>query len=171
MSRSTHDRVSVLGARAAAECACEGLRRAARSTSRLYEAAFAPFRLTATQFTILVAVSRQGPIPLSRPAQGLVLDRTSLYRAVKPLVGRGCLRVGPGRTRRERSATLTESGRRLLAGALPAWETVQQQFVETLGPRTCTAFQSVLAQVMPVARVVESSARPASSLRRLAASR
>ena len=63
-----------------------------------------------------------GPVPLSRLARGLALDRTSLYRAVKPLVRRRCLRIGPGETRRERTATLTEAGRQLLALALPIWE-------------------------------------------------
>ena len=40
-----------------AECACGGLRRASRAISRFYGAAFAPLDLTATQFTLLVAVN------------------------------------------------------------------------------------------------------------------
>ncbi len=85
-------------ARVAAECACGALRRAARAVSKVYESALAPLELTATQFSILVAVQLRGPVPLSRLAEALVLDRTTLYRAVKPLSRRRrCLRIAPGR--------------------------------------------------------------------------
>src|SRR5262245_61750334 len=118
---SKTDRASELSALAAAECACGGLRRAARAISKVYEAALAPLDLTATQFSILVAVDLAGPFPLSRLAERLVLDRTTLYRAVKPLVRRRCLQILPGRTGRERKAALTEAGRRLVKEALPIW--------------------------------------------------
>src|SRR5262245_31172298 len=128
------DPVAQLSGRVAAECAGEGLRQASRAVSRFYEAAFARVDLSATQFSILVAVHLRSPAPLSRLAERLVLDRTSLYRAVKPLVRRGRLRILPGQTRRERTATLTEAGRRLLAGALPIWEQAQERLVGALGP-------------------------------------
>ena len=134
MAPSRCDPVSTLAARVKLECAGGGLRRASRAISRFYEAAFAPLDLTATQFSLLVAVQLGGPIPLSRLADALVLDRTSLYRAVKPLVRRRYLRILPGQTRRERTAALTEGGCRLLAEALPIWERVQGRFVGALGP-------------------------------------
>src|SRR5262249_59783228 len=120
-------RAAELSALVAAECACGGLRSAARAISRVYETAFASLGLTATQFSILVAVDLGGPFPLSRLAERLVLDRTTLYRAVKPLVRRRCLRILPGRTARERAAVLTEAGHRLLRDALPIWETIQRR--------------------------------------------
>src|SRR5262245_15299321 len=142
----------------AAICACGSLRRASRATSRLYETAFAPLKLTATQFTILIAVQLRGPVPLSRLAQALVLDRTSLYRAVKPLERRGCLRVLPGRTRRERTASLTSEGRDLLAQALPVWERVQGQLVGALGGQVWTVLARALGKVVPAVRGIESGA-------------
>jgi FtsX-like permease family len=108
MGPARPDSVAELSARAAAECAGESLRRASRAISRFYEPAFARVDLSATQFSILVAV--------------------------KPLVRRGRLRILPGQTRRERTATLTEAGRRLLADALPIWEQVQGRLVGAQGP-------------------------------------
>jgi DNA-binding MarR family transcriptional regulator len=163
MTAAQADRVSVLSARVAAECAGGGLRRASRAISRFYEAAFAPLDLTATQFSILVAVHLGGPVPLSRLARGLVLDRTSLYRAVKPLVRRRCLRIRPGETRRERTATLTEAGRQLLALALPIWEQAQGRFVGALGPQAWTALRSGLRQVVPTIQALESGTPRAGS--------
>jgi DNA-binding MarR family transcriptional regulator len=161
MAPSRSRRVAQLSTRVAAECAGGGLRRASRAISRFYEAAFAPLHLTGTQFSILVAVNLRGGVPLSRLAEGLVLDRTSLYRAVKPLVRRRCLRIGPGQTRRERIATLTEAGRGLLADALPIWEQAQDRFVGALGPRAWTALASALRRVVPAVQGLESGPRPA----------
>jgi DNA-binding MarR family transcriptional regulator len=155
MARPSATRMQHLSAHAASECACEGLRRAARAVSRLYEEALAPFALTATQFAILVALHLRGPLPLSRLADRLVLDRTSLYRAVRPLVRRGVVRIAAGRTRRERLGVLTQRGRRVIERALPAWEETQQRFVEALGVRTWSALASTLPEVPPVARALE----------------
>jgi len=126
------------------ECAGGGLRRTSRAISRFYGAAFAPLDLTGTQFSLLVAVNLGGPIPLSRLAEFLVLDRTSLYRAVRPLVRRRCVRILPGPTGRERTASLTEAGRRLLHEALPAWKKTQERFVGALGPEAWAALNSGL---------------------------
>jgi DNA-binding MarR family transcriptional regulator len=170
MSLLPRDRVTALCARTAAECACEGLRRAARATSRLYAAALAPFSLTATQLAILVAARLGGGVPLSRLAERLALDRTSLYRAVRPLQRRGYLRLGPGRTQRERRATLTAKGERLLQEALPIWETTQQRFVAAMGSRAWSALSSALAHVVPVARILRSTAPRRPPRRRIARS-
>jgi DNA-binding MarR family transcriptional regulator len=145
-----------LSALAAAGCACDALRRAARAVSKVYETGFAPLNLTATQFSILVAVHLGGPFPLSRLAERLVLDRTTLYRAIKPLVRRGCLQILPGRTGRERTAVLTETGRRLLRDALPIWETIQGRFVGALGARAWASLTSGLRHVVPTAQDFES---------------
>ncbi len=154
---------SQVAAHVAADCACAGLRHAARATARLYEAALAPLNLTATQFSILVAVHLQGPVPLSRLAERLVLDRTSLYRAVKPLERRGCLDIRPGRRGRERTAALTDQGRRLLEDALRIWQRVQRRFVGALGTRTWPTLHSALAHVVPTVQALESGEAPSRS--------
>jgi DNA-binding MarR family transcriptional regulator len=163
MASSRSDLVSTLSARVKLECAGGGLRRASRAISRFYGAAFAPLDLTATQFTLLVAVNLGGPIPLSRLAEFLVVDRTSLYRAVKPLVRRRCVRILPGRTGRERTAALTDAGRRLLHEALPVWKKTQERFVGALGSDAWTALNSGLRQVVPTVQALESGGSPASS--------
>src|SRR5262247_1746470 len=163
MTSPRSDTISRLSARVKDECAGGGLRRASRAISRFYGAAFAPLDLTAMQFTLLVAVNLGGPIPLSRLAEFLVLDRTSLYRAVKPLIRRRCVRILPGRTGRERTAALTEAGRRLLHEALPVWKKTQERFIEALGPEAWAALNSGLRQVVPTVQSLESGSSRASS--------
>ena len=153
------DKVTALCAAVVADCACEGLRRAARGVSKVYAGALAGVGLTATQLAILVATRLHGSLPLSRLAQGMHLDRTSLYRAVRPLERKGYLELAPGRTQRERVARVTARGERVLQEALPIWERTQQRFIDALGPRAWTALSSSVRQVVTVARALEPSAR------------
>jgi DNA-binding MarR family transcriptional regulator len=160
------EQVAARCANVAGDCACEGLRRASRAISRLYERALAPLALTPTQFAILVATRLRGPVPLSRLATGLVLDRTSLYRAIRPLERQGHLRVGVGKTQRERAATVTAKGEHLLQQALPIWDATQRTFVSALGTRTWTALSAAVGQVVPVVRAIESREPPSPRRRR-----
>src|SRR5690348_4298693 len=74
-------------------CACANLRRAARALTRVYEEALAPVDLSSTQMTILMYVGKKGGQPLTALADALAMDRTSLYRTLKPLEKRGLVRV------------------------------------------------------------------------------
>jgi DNA-binding MarR family transcriptional regulator len=149
MATLTKGEIHRLCERVASECSCEGLRQASRAISKLYEAGYAQLDLTATQFAILVAVHLHVRAPLSRLAERLVLDRTSLYRAVKPLVRRKALVIQPGRDRRERVAVLTPSGQRLLAQALPIWKATQARFGSAVGPAAHLALRSQIAGLIP----------------------
>ena len=159
MSRLHPDRVTSLCAAVVADCACEGIRRAARAVSKVYAGALAGVGLTPTQLAILVATRLHDSLPLTRLAQGLHLDRTSLYRALGPLERKGYLKLGPGRTQRERVATVTARGERVLREALPIWENTQQRFIAALGPRAWAALSSSVRQVVAVAQALSPSAR------------
>jgi DNA-binding MarR family transcriptional regulator len=158
MARLAADQVTRVCAAVVADCACEGLRRAARAVSKVYAGALAGLGLTATQLAILVATQLHGPVPLSRLAEGLGLDRTSLYRAVRPLERNGYLQTLAGRTERERFATVTAKGERLLQEALPIWESTQQRFIDALGARTWLTVSSAMKKVLAVAQTLSSSA-------------
>ena len=122
-------------AEVAATCACGNLRRASRAVTQHFEAALEPSGLKATQFTLLVAAACAGPAPVSGLAEALVMDRTTLSRNLKPLVGRGLLAMSPGADRRRRLVRLTAKGRRALEGALPLWAGAQARIVAGLGPK------------------------------------
>jgi DNA-binding MarR family transcriptional regulator len=154
MATLRKDEVHGLCEQVASECSCEGLRQASRAISKLYEAGYAHLDLTATQFAILVAVHLHVRAPLSRLAERLVLDRTSLYRAVKPLVRRKALVIQPGRDRRERVAVLTPSGQRLLAEAIPIWKATQDRFGSAVGPAARVALRSQIAGVIPAVQAL-----------------
>jgi DNA-binding MarR family transcriptional regulator len=114
-------------------CACTTLRKASRAISRVYDAALADVGLSTPQLAILRAVSRNDGQPLSRLAEELVMDRTSLYRALTPMVRSGWIRIedtGSGRIKR---AFLNGPGREVTAAAAPAWDAAQARVVGALG--------------------------------------
>ncbi len=119
--------------RVAGACTCANLRMAARAVTQAYDGALAPSGHRATQFNVLVAIAHIGRAPLSRRAEALVMDRTTLTRNLRPLTRQGLLAVGPGADRRVREISLTAKGRKAVERALPLWEAVQGRMVAGLG--------------------------------------
>lgn len=125
-------------------CACTTLRKASRAVSRAYDAALAPAGVTSAQFAVLGTLARTGQLPLSRLAEQLVMDRTSLYRALTPMRDAGWLQVEAGRGRAKLVA-LGDEGRRVLQAATPRWEAAQRGVVERLGVERWETLQEGLA--------------------------
>lgn len=123
-------------------CACTALRKATRTLDRLYDAALAPYGLTTGQFALLRNIHRAGQIALSRLADALVLDRTSLYRSLRPLEQAGWVRVAAAAQGRTKLAALTEAGLAVMRTAEPAWARLQADINARLG---ATAWRDMLA--------------------------
>jgi DNA-binding MarR family transcriptional regulator len=132
-------------------CACTALRKAARAVSRLYDHALASHAMSTAQFAILRHVARGAPLPLSRLAEQLVMDRTSLYRALAPLETRGWIAVAPG-PGRSRLATLTAAGRDAMDDAGDDWRAVQDHITGAMGDAQWHALQSALHAVTGLAQ-------------------
>jgi DNA-binding MarR family transcriptional regulator len=120
----------------AAECAALNVRKASRTVTRLYAAAFKEIGLEPTQFTLLVACSRAPRITMSDLAERLSMDRSALARNVSILERRRLLEVEPGKDRRQRHISATAAGRKKLSEALPHWHAVQGVLVEAFGRET-----------------------------------
>lgn len=140
---------------ASAKCAVGTLRRATRSVARFYDSRLARAGLTATQFSILRAlVSRTGPVPLSRLAEELVLERTSLYRALEPLYRQHLIAFGAAGDRRAKRVALTREGERHFGRALPHWREAQEAFLEHFGRSTWRTLASQLGEIVATARAI-----------------
>ncbi|BDP43288.1 MarR family transcriptional regulator (plasmid) [Deinococcus aetherius] len=133
-------------------CACSRLRKAARATTRLYDDALRPVGLRITQFNVLSSLAYHGPVTLTRLADDLVLERTTLARDLKPLERDGLITVGVGQDRRSRVVTLTDRGRALLDRAAPLWQAVQHQLALSLGEERLSDLLQELREVVSVTR-------------------
>jgi DNA-binding MarR family transcriptional regulator len=144
--------LSSASAEVAANCACFNLRKAARAVTQLYDAALAPSGVRATQLSVLVALSLAERAPLSRVAEALVMDRTTLTRNLRPLQRRGWVRIEPGEDRRERTLCLTEDGRAALAAAMPHWQRAQARVLAEIGAARWTDLLTDLHGLISAAR-------------------
>lgn len=114
----------------ATTCACFNIRKAARAVTSMYETLIYPAtKLHATQFTLLMVVASAKEPTISRLAEHLVMDRTTLARDLKPLQAQGLIVAAPGEDRRTRVVQLTDAGHTILDRAIPLWEQAQQQLV------------------------------------------
>jgi len=105
-------------------CLCLHLQRAARKIARCFDEALRPVGLTNGQFSLLMSLNRPAPPAMGAVAELLAMDRTTLTAALKPLERRALVSVAPDPAdRRSRRMSLTAAGRRLLARAVPIWET------------------------------------------------
>ena len=116
-------------------CTLANVRQASRALSQAYDAALQPADIKATQFTVLATLWKQGPLPLSRLADVMVMDRTTLTRNLQPLIKRKLVGTAPGEDRRVRNISLTPHGKQVLDRALPLWRKAQSQLVDGLGQK------------------------------------
>ena len=106
-------------------CHCLEARKGARELTRRYERALRPHGLRATQFSVLAALAQAGPVPTSRLAAILGLERTTLTRVAKTMIRNGWLFVRQGDDERVRILSVTPAGKSVLAESFPSWKRVQ----------------------------------------------
>lgn len=114
-------------------CYCSSLRQASRYVTAFYDQMLSGSGLRVTQFAILARL-RTRPATVSRLAQGMVMDRTTLARNLQPLVRAGLVAIRPSeQDRRERVVALSAPGRAKVEEILPAWQRAQARFNEQFG--------------------------------------
>lgn len=133
LNRSMVRQVERSGLANCVSCACFNLRKVTRVVTQFYDDMMRPSGLRATQFSLLVAALRVGPVSVTRLAGQIAMDRTTLTRNVELLQKRGWIEVTAGEDRRTRIVTITAQGNAALARALPLWKKAQSHVVETLG--------------------------------------
>lgn len=126
------------------QCVCTAVRKADRAVFRFYESALSPTGVSLTQFSILRQLQKMGPTPLSRLAEALVMERTSLYRTIRPLEARHALLIEGNKQRKVRIATLTPEGEKLIEAVTPVWARAQTQIIRQLGKDTWAALSTTL---------------------------
>ena len=102
-------------------CTCSALRRATRAVTAHYETHFRGSGLRGTQFTILSVLAQAGPLPMTRLANLLGVERTTLTRNLTVLARRGLVAWTGETDGRVRKALLTKAGDEMLHRCLPHW--------------------------------------------------
>jgi DNA-binding MarR family transcriptional regulator len=130
-------------------CNCFALRSAARHTCQLYDQFLAPIGLRTTQFSILAKLKRKGPLTIGELAADMVMDRTTMGRAIQPLERDGLIRIeAPASDRRVKGVHLTKAGERRLQEALKAWSRAQARFQADFGVGRAADLRALLRAVV-----------------------
>jgi DNA-binding MarR family transcriptional regulator len=115
------------------ECSCFAARLAARTITQHYERHMKPSGLRVTQFTLLVLLQLTGPQPLSRFADQVGVERTTLTRNLRLLLERGWVTESAAGDRRVRMLAITKAGTAAARTALPHWREAQSSLARRLG--------------------------------------
>jgi len=134
-------------------CACGNLRKAVRAVTHFYDEALRPVGLRATQVALLGACGMLEGVTMSRLAEFLVMDRTTLTRNLRPLEREGLIRIKAGKDQRERDVTITRQGVGSLAKVYPLWKKAQSRVATGLGQERMSRLLSDLSTLVEVTRV------------------
>lgn len=125
-------------------CTSFKLRQLARSVGRAYDAELAAAGIKTSQYSLLNAIDRLGPLRPGDLALKMRLDASTLTRNLQPLVAQGWVDVRPGPDQRSRLVGLTDAGRAKRSEAQRAWKIAQQGLNARLGTPRVAALHALI---------------------------
>lgn len=125
-------------------CHTLAARRSARGLSRLYDRHLDPSGLSISQFSILSLIEAHDGVRIAELARLLVMERTTLVRALKPLQVAGLV-AGEILDRKGTLAlSLTRAGAAKIVEAVPLWQAAQQAFERQVGSERAAEVRNAL---------------------------
>lgn len=129
-------------------CNLLALRQATRSATALYDRHLAKAGLTTSQHSILTSIDKRPESSMQDLAEALVMDRTTLLRALQPLTREGFVQQYPSpQNARRQMLALTTSGQHKLAEARIHWQQAQDEFEAAFGTDEALALRTLLMHV------------------------
>ncbi len=114
-------------------CPAFNIRAASRIITKIFDDTLKPSGLQITQFAVLVGVHILDTPSINVLAKGLVMDRTTLTRGLKPLESEGFIKIVSGEDKRTRFVKLTAKGKSAIERTLPYWEKAREIVAKEFG--------------------------------------
>ncbi len=131
---------------AALGCTHLQLRQLMLRVGQHYDSRVAEAGLKTTQYSLLTAAEKLGPVRPGALARVLGIEPSTLTRNLQPLVAAGLLTVGAGPDGRSRLVTITAAGRARRSQARPLWQGAQRELVRLLGDERALALHALLGE-------------------------
>ncbi len=131
-------------------CPAFNIRAASRIITQLFDEILKPSGLQITQFAVLVGVFTLDSPTISQLAKGLVMDRTTLTRGLKPLESDGLIKITSGEDKRIHFVKMTSKGKAALEKTLPYWEKARTIVSEEFGQKHLDGLLKDLASVREI---------------------
>ena len=135
-------------------CACTSVKRASRVLARTYDASLASSGMNVTQLAVMRAILRHPGEPLTRVAEDLAMDRTSLYRMLTFMQRKKWIELEGGVDGRSRSASIPDEGKAVLKRADLRWANTQIEIINRFGQASWQAFDAELGRLIECAKAV-----------------
>jgi DNA-binding MarR family transcriptional regulator len=135
-------------------CACTTTKKLSRVLGRIYDDALAGSSINITQLAVIRCISRREGEPLARVAHELEMDRTSLYRAITPMVRDGWIVVTSGTDARSRSAKVSKKGKQIMMKAARGWDDLQGRLIKGFG---ASQYLALMAELNRLAECAEAA--------------
>ncbi|MFM0053826.1 MarR family winged helix-turn-helix transcriptional regulator [Caballeronia grimmiae] len=130
------------------DCNCFAIRQAARYISQLYERHLSVAGITPAQFTLMASISRKPGIQMVELSESMVMDRTTLVRALKPLQRDGIVEMEQqAPSSRAVGLKLTAAGKAMLAQGHEQWRAAQAEFEAKFGEKRAKALRKSLFEL------------------------
>jgi DNA-binding MarR family transcriptional regulator len=130
------------------DCNCFAIRQAARYVSQMYERHLTSVGITAAQFTVIAAIGRKPGVQMVELAEQMVMDRTTLVRALKPLQRDGLVEAAQeSASSRAVGLRLTALGKDALVKGSAQWRAAQAEFEAKFGEKRAKALRKSLFEL------------------------
>ncbi|KQZ81109.1 DNA-binding MarR family transcriptional regulator [Pseudomonas sp. BT76 TE3572] len=127
-------------------CHCLAARRHARLLTRLYDRHLFAAKLTVSQFSTLALINEHPGILIAELAEVMVMERTTLVRALKPLQNEGYVASHAEGPRSAIRLSLSAQGRAKLEEAEPYWKAAQREREDQIGGVAAVLIRNSLLQ-------------------------
>lgn len=137
-------------------CHCLVTRRMSRFVSKIYQDRLAPAGITANDVAIFDFLSARPKMTMAELADGMLMERTTLVRTVKPLQDKGFIETSkvPG-SRRELYLSLTDAGREKKDEGERLWSLAQGDMEGRIGKDEARQLRALLLKAMGDPQVEE----------------
>lgn len=129
-------------------CHCLALRRNARYLTRLYDRHLAAAHVSVSQFSILAVIHERPGISIAELADAMVMERTTLVRALKPLQLEGFVSTQAQGPRAALNLSLSTGGVAKLQECEPYWQAAQQEHEQQSGKERAASIRASLQAVL-----------------------
>jgi DNA-binding MarR family transcriptional regulator len=127
-------------------CHCHAARRHARLLTRLYDRHLSAVDISISQFSILALIEERPQILIAELAEAMVMERTTLVRALKPLQSEGYVASHAEGPRSAIRLSLSVKGMTKLKEAEPYWEAAQREREGQVGEDMAVSIRNTILE-------------------------
>lgn len=131
-------------------CYCINVKRAAGNLTSYYDKALEKCNLSVGQFSLLWNLATIGESNVTKLAECLGLERSTVVRNLRPLLFDGFISDNAQGGSRDRQLFVTEKGKEALTIGIPLWKQAQKDIRKIVGSDDLGMFKDVISKLQKI---------------------